>query len=269
LQLGHITLLTDYGPGNSFVGSLHAAILQIAPEARIIDLDHSVPAFDVRVGALRLEGLLPIAPEGVHVGVVDPGVGGSRRPVLLEAGRNLFVGPDNGLLVWAVERWRTSCRAFVLDRTEFWRPDRAVTFDGRDIFAPVAAHLAIGIQADELGTRIAVDDLVELQRPHPTRLDDGWILVEVIDIDRFGNLALGARVEDLARLEIGGGSVAVAIQESTSEMKYGSAFSDVGEGEPLIYLDSTGWLSLAFNRGNAARVTGLERGERLKLRNAE
>jgi S-adenosylmethionine hydrolase len=141
---GCITLLTDYGYAGGFVGMLHAVAFSIAPAVPVIDLDHGIPPFDVRLGALRLERAVPYLPAGVHVGVVDPGVGGSRRPVALTSGGSAFVGPDNGLLVWAARRAGDLDQVVVLDQERFWLPSRSQTFDGRDVFVPVAAYLAAG-----------------------------------------------------------------------------------------------------------------------------
>jgi S-adenosylmethionine hydrolase len=145
--------MTDYGCGAGFVGTLHAVAFRIAPDVRVIDLDHSVPPQDIRLGALRLERFMAYAPPGVHVGVVDPGVGGVRRAVAITAGPHAFVGPDNGLLTWAMEATSAGdTRAVVLDRPGFWLEHPSRTFDGRDIFVPVAAHLSHGVPLDDVGT---------------------------------------------------------------------------------------------------------------------
>jgi S-adenosyl-L-methionine hydrolase (adenosine-forming) len=265
---GCITLLTDYGVGNEFVGSLHAVIARIAPSARVIDLDHTVPAQNVRVGALRLERLISYAPEGAHVGVVDPGVGGARRPIAVEVGAHVLIGPDNGLLVWAAHRLQLEVRAFVLDREEFWLPNRGKTFDGRDIFAPCAAHLLLGHPPSEMGSPLPPSELVALPRPTVEAPSETDRIVEVIDIDRFGNVVLGVTAQDIAALDlsIGQGVEIVGGETKVIASSIASTFGDVDDQAPLVYLDSGGWLSFALNGGDAATTWNISLGERLTIR---
>ncbi|HEV8065497.1 MAG TPA: SAM-dependent chlorinase/fluorinase, partial [Acidimicrobiales bacterium] len=199
-----LTLTTDYGLEAGFVGVLHAVVFKIAPALRVIDLDHSIHPQDVRLGALRLERYMSYAPPGVHVAVVDPGVGGDRRPIAVRAGDNVFVGPDNGLVVWAAERSARGeeLEAFWLDNEEYWLAERSTTFDGRDIFAPAAAHVAIGTDLSRLGSRLETSSLLRLHRPVAVVNEQGGAELEVLQVDGFGNLQLGAGPETLGVIGI-------------------------------------------------------------------
>jgi S-adenosyl-L-methionine hydrolase (adenosine-forming) len=263
---GLLTLLTDFGWEAGFVGALHVVAFAIAPDATVIDLDHSVPPGNVRLGALRLERFARILPAGAHVAVVDPGVGGSRRPIAIEAAGHHLVGPDNGLLVWAAEHLGGTERAVVLDNPTYHLPTTARTFDGRDVFVPVAAHLLSGVTFGEIGSPIDLDQLVRLERPSVT-IEDGGAVVEVLQIDGFGNVQFGmgrVEVEDLGfrsgdRVLVqspGGGEVAAF---------FGEAFADVARGEAVVYIDSDEQLSLATNGGRADSSLVAPPGTRVRL----
>lgn len=253
-----MTLTTDYGHGAGLVGTLHAVAYRIAPSLSVIDLDHSVPPQDVRLGALRLERFMRYTAPAVHVGVVDPGVGSARRAVVLEAGGHGFVGPDNGLLLWAVDAVGPDVRAAVLDKQEFWLPDRSRTFDGRDVFVPVAARLAGGALLTDLGTEIDPATLVRLERPVARLRADGVAEVEVLQVDGFGNVqtsgdegtvaALGLAAGGEVRIGTGGGSDVLA--------RYGTTFADVAVGATVVLIDSDGCLAVSVNGGRADRLVG-------------
>lgn len=254
-----LTLLTDYGYSGGFVGILHAVAFSIAPSVPVIHVDHGIPAHDVRLGALRLERMIPYVPEGVHVAVVDPGVGGPRRPVAIEAGGRVFVGPDNGLCVWAARRAGAIERVVVLDDERFWLPHRSRTFDGRDIFVPVAAHLAAGAGAAAgllaVGSEIDPSTLVEIERPSFRPGDDGSVVLEVVQIDAFGNVQLSG---DAAAADAlgwrAGDQLEVTAGEVTVPALFGAAFGDVAVGDAVVLLDSDGCLALSVNKGSAAGV---------------
>jgi S-adenosylmethionine hydrolase len=261
-----IGLVTDYGYEAGFVGVLHAVAISIAPDVPVLDLDHSVPAADVRLGALRLERLVKYVPPAVLVGVVDPGVGGKRRPIAIGTTRHLFVGPDNGLLYWAAlaSAGGGDVTAVVLDDEQYWLPDRSLTFDGRDIFVPVAAHLAAGRPLTDVGSPVDTGALVALDRP-ASRLDGDGAHLEILQVDGFGNVQLGG--DRLVAEELGwkhgdmlelspGGAVAT----------YCSTFGDVGAGEALVLLDSDGCLSVSLNRGRGDSVLALPAGAVVTLR---
>src|SRR5215213_4993838 len=184
-----ITFLSDYGRDDDFVGVCHAVMARLTPDARVIDLTHGVGRHDVRTGAMVLRNTLPYAPAGVHLAVVDPGVGAERRAVALRCAEEdrLLVGPDNGLLSLAWERFGGAVEAVEIGRSPWRLEPVAATFHGRDIFAPVAARLAGGDALAEAGDPLDVDDLVTLDVPRP-RVDGDALLVHVVGIDRFGNL---------------------------------------------------------------------------------
>lgn len=256
-RYGCLTLTTDYGYEAGFVGVLHAVAYTIAPSVRVIDLDHSLPPQDVRLGALRLERFMAIAPAGVHVGVVDPGVGGRRRAVAMTAGSHSFVGPDNGLLPWAADACGGDELSVVeLDRPEFWLKRRSRTFDGRDIFVPVAAHLAVGVELVDIGTPIDPDTLFRLDRPRCAVAANGTAELEVVQVDRFGNVQLSGSQETAAALGLGTGDILELSSAGMAGVRatYGKTFSDVPVAHPIVLIDSDGCLALSVNCGSAAAI---------------
>ena len=270
-----LTLLTDYGQGGGFVGALHAVAFSIAPEVPVIDLDHSIPRHDVRLGSLRLARLLPYVPTGVHVGVVDPGVGTSRRPVAVAAGGRIFVGPDNGLLVRAAlaalamevpgpsrPGEAASPAAVVLDEERWFLSPRAATFDGRDVFVPVGAHLAAGVPLGEVGSPVAFGELVRLEDPVAELSDDGRsATLEVLQVDAFGNVQLAGDAALLDALALGPGDTVVVDPGDPGDRsvyaRIGRAFGDVAQGEPLVLVDSDGCVAVSVNGGRADTLLGI------------
>lgn len=256
-RYGCLTLTTDYGFGAGFVGALHAVAFRIAPSVQVIDLDHGVPPQDVRLGALRLERFMRFAPPGVHVGVVDPGVGSDRGAVAVAAGAHAFVGPDNGLLPWAAEAAGPPLRAVLLDRPQFWLEHSSRTFDGRDVFVPVAAHLASGRRLDEVGSEIDPAGLVRLARP-TALVDAGTATLEILQVDTFGNVqlsggetiieALGLHVGDPVQVQAGG--------LAPLEALYGETFASVARGRTVVLVDSDGCIAVSVNGGRADVLFG-------------
>src|SRR3954468_6519938 len=244
MMLPVITFLSDYGPGDEYVGVVHGVIASIAPDARVIDLGHGVPPQDVRTGARRLARALPYVPAGVHLAVVDPGVGGARRAVALRAGERWLVGTDKGLLIEAAGGFGGVWCAFDA-RVSPWRLEPvSATFHGRDTFAPVAAHLALGEEPVE---EIDPASLVRLERLGAS--DGGAIVLEV---DGFGNLRLDAEPGEYS---------SVAGRPVTP----GRTFRDVAPGELVLYADSDGGLALAVNGGSAAALLGVRAGDEVRL----
>jgi S-adenosylmethionine hydrolase len=260
-----LTLLTDYGVGGGFVGVLHAVAHGIAPGLPVIDLDHSVPPQDVRRGAHRLERLIAHVPPGVHVAVVDPGVGTARRPLAIETHERVFVGPDNGLLARAAERCGPLVGVTVLEAEQWWHLPRSRTFDGRDVFVPAAAHLASGVPLAQLGPRVDPATLLRLPDPVARTIAGGGVELEVVDVDGFGNVQLAGGPEALAGLDPG---QALAVQTATGphDAVYGGTFADVPEGELVCYIDSDGLPALAVRGGSASATTGLAAGDLVSLR---
>jgi S-adenosylmethionine hydrolase len=260
VQYACLTLLTDYGYSGGFAGVLRAVAFGIAPGVEVIDLDHGIPPQDVRLGALRLERVMAYVPAGVHVAVVDPGVGGDRRALAVMAGGRAFVGPDNGILVWAARRCGGIDRAVSLDVERYWLSPRSRTFDGRDIFVPVAAHLAAGVELSAVGSDVPTESLVELPRPGALRLDDRSVEIEVLQVDTFGNLQLSGDLATAADVGLRRGSRVEVRLEPTSAPPVRSIFcekfGDVPAGAPLVLIDSDGCLSVAVNGGDAAQMLG-------------
>jgi S-adenosylmethionine hydrolase len=268
--MGVLTFLSDYGVADEFVGVVHAVIARLAPDARVIDLSHGIARHDVRSGALVLRDALPYAPPGVHLAVVDPEVGGVRRAVALrcEQDDRLLVGPDNGLLTPAAERFGGVAEAVEISRSPWRLEPVSATFHGRDLFAPVAARLAAGEALGDAGDPLDPGELVVLELPS-ARLEDDVLIVHALTADRFGNVILDGSVEDLARVAHLGDVVEVAVKGGSRRARYARTFADVGAGELLVYEDARGNLALAVNRGSAFDELGLEPDAELRLRRAE
>jgi S-adenosylmethionine hydrolase len=260
-----LTFLTDYGLEDGFVGSCHGVAARIAPQLRVIDITHLVPRGDVRRGAAVLSQTVPFMPPAVHVAVVDPGVGTARRGIAVQAGAAVFVGPDNGLLSWAIQAAGGTIRAFSLTNSELWHHPVSPTFHGRDIFMPVAARLATGISLDSVGASIAPAELVAL--PVPTsRMRDGDVEGEVLSVDRFGNVQLSIASADLGMLGAApGGALVVRCGQHRLTVPYLETFAAVARGELVAYTDSAGLVSLAVNDGDAAQRLGLPPGAHVRL----
>jgi hypothetical protein len=253
-----LTLLTDYGRDDDFVGVCHAVIAGIAPDIRIVDITHGVPRHDVRAGALVLRNTLPYVPPGVHVAIVDPQVGTERRAVALrtEDGR-IFVGPDNGLLSLAFERAGGVIEAVDVTRSPHRLEPVSATFHGRDVFCPVAAHLASGDELAEAGEPLDPDELVTIALPKP-RTDGDALVAHVLSIDRFGNAALNVSHESLAGTGIVlGGQVEIRSGTEHFHAVVAQTFADVRQGDILVYEDAYRALSIAINRGDAAATLQL------------
>jgi len=254
--MGTVTFLSDYGLADDFVGVCHAVIARIDPEVRVIDISHGVPRHDVRTGALTLARALPYTPPGVHLAVVDPGVGAERRAVAVrcrEEGR-VLVGPDNGLLMPAATAFGGPLEAVDISRSPHRLEPLAATFHGRDIFAPVAAHLSAGAALAAAGDPFDVEDLVALILPSPV-LGEGRIEAHALAVDSFGNVQLDVTHEQLAG---SGLKLGHAARVQGEPAQFARTFADVGPGELLLYEDAYRTLALAVNRGSAAERLGLE-----------
>jgi S-adenosylmethionine hydrolase len=260
-----LTFLTDYGLEDAFVAVCHGVASQIAPDLRIIDITHLIPPGDIRRGAVVLAQAVPCFPPAVHVAVVDPGVGTTRRAVAVQAGDSIFVGPDNGLLSVAVAAGGGGLRAVSLTNRALWRETTAATFHGRDIFMPVAAQLAAGAPLDAAGAPVDVASLVTLPRPE-CRLTSGAAHLEVVTADRFGNLQLSLPGVDAPKAGlVAGATVTVAWDGGEATAPFVRAFGDVAPGELLGYVDSGDWVAIAVSGGDAARRLGLRAGAKVTL----
>jgi len=261
----YLSFLTDYGLEDGFVAACHGVAARIAPHASVIDVTHLVPPGDVRRGAAVLAQTVPYLPPAVHVAVVDPGVGTARRGIAVAAGDSVFVGPDNGLLSWAVTASGGAARAFSLTNTGLWLATVAATFHGRDIFMPVAAHLAADAELAAAGTEIDVTDLVTLPAPE-RRIRDCVAEGEVLTVDRFGNVQLTITASDAAEIGLNSGVTAlIRYGHHQLVVPYRDMFGAVAPGELVAYADSAGLVSLAVNGGDAARRLGLPPGARVSM----
>jgi hypothetical protein len=262
-----ITLLTDYGRDDDFVGVCHGVIRTIHPEAQIVDITHGVRRYAVRQGALVLRNTLPYTPVGVHAAIVDPQVGTERRAIALRAadGR-LLVGPDNGLLSLAWERCGGIELAVDVSRSPHRLEPVSATFHGRDIFAPVAAHLARGAALEDAGDPLDPAELTTVELPTP-RVEDGSVVAHALVIDRFGNAALNVDHQDMAGTGITlGGTVELEVGGERYLATYAQTFADVRPGELIVYEDAYRTLAVAINRGDAAATLALRPDSELRLR---
>jgi S-adenosylmethionine hydrolase len=264
-----ITFLSDFGLQDDFVGTCHGVIKRIAPEAEIIDITHGIPPQHVLQGALVLSNTLPYMPVGVHLAVVDPGVGSMRRPLALRDGEGrLYVGPDNGLLIPAAERLGGIEAAHELANPDYALQPVSRTFHGRDLFAPAAAHLARGVELGELGPPIAPETLARLDIPQP-EIDSGRGFASVLYVDRYGNVQLNLTREHMEQIDVSPGTRVEL--ECRGERYYAVAartFADARPGDILLYEDSYRNIAIAINGGNAAEMFAARAGDRIALRRA-
>jgi S-adenosyl-L-methionine hydrolase (adenosine-forming) len=262
-----VTLLTDYGRDDDFVGVCHGVMRSIEPDLRIIDITHGINRYAVREGAIVLSNTLPYMPVGVHVAVVDPQVGTERRAVALRTGDGrVLVGPDNGLLSLAWERCGGVELAVDVTRSPHRLEPVSATFHGRDIFAPVAAHLAAGAQLADAGDPLDPLGLAAVELPQ-ARTEDGTLVAHALVLDRFGNVGLNVGHEQLAGSGLRlGATIELETGGEHYLAKYAQTFADVTAGELLVYEDSYRTLAVAINRGHAASTLGLRPDAEVRLR---
>jgi S-adenosylmethionine hydrolase len=254
-----ITLLTDFGTVDYFVGAMKGVILSVNPAARIVDITHEIAAHDIEAGAFTLMGAYRTFPAAtIHVAVVDPGVGSSRRAILVSAGEQFFVGPDNGLFSYIYER-EPDVRVFHLSNENYFRQSVSRTFHGRDVFAPVAGALSIGVRPEAFGDEIK--DYVRLPRLVPVVTPAKTIEAAIIHIDRFGNCVTNLTPDHITEeMFAAGASVTINNRKITSYRR----FYGEGSDEPcelFVILGSAGYLEIACERASAARLLGAERGQ--------
>jgi S-adenosyl-L-methionine hydrolase (adenosine-forming) len=254
-----ITFLSDYGYADEFAGVCRAVIAEIAADAQVIDITHGLPRHAVRQGAVLLAHALPFSAPGVHMAVVDPGVGSERRPVALRVRdeERLLVGPDNGVLMLAADHFGGVEETVDLSGSPYRFEPVAHTFHGRDLFAPVAAQLALGTPLDETGEPIDPSGLARVELPEP-RIYPDRIVAHVVYVDGFGNAALNLTHEqlDATFLRIGD-QFTIDAGKSKLTVPFGKTFADVNAGQGVLYEDSSRSLALAVNRESAAELLGL------------
>lgn len=252
-----VSFLSDYGHADEFVGVCHGVMTRIEPRVRIIDITHEITPHDVRGGALCLARAVQYLPGGVVLGVVDPGVGSERRAVAVETEGGFFVGPDNGLLAPAVAMAGGAVGAVELTSDEHRLPAPGPTFDGRDVFAPAAAHLASGTPLGDLGAAVDPMTLQPGLMPLPD-VGEGAIEGEVLWVDRFGNVQLNLGPEELEGLGIERGGVAeLRFGDTQRVVRWVEAYGQARTDELVLLVDSYGLVSVALNQGSASGDTGL------------
>jgi S-adenosylmethionine hydrolase len=270
-----ITFLSDYGYTDEFVGVCHGVIAGRCPNARVIDITHAIPAGDVRTGALVLADALSYMPAGIHLAVVDPGVGArgprARAAVAVscaEAAQRILVGPDNGLLSLALERFGGAFEAVEISRSRERLRPLSRTFHGRDIFAPVAAALAAGAELEDVGVPFAPAALVAIELP-AAESRGGDLAAHVLRCDHFGNVVLDATPAEVEVMTGDDGvDVWLVVGEALHRARTAAAFADVPRGELLLYEDANGALAIAANGGSAAELLGVRAGEEVLVRPA-
>jgi len=261
-----ITFLSDYGHADDFVGVCHGVMARIAPDTRILDVSHGVPRHDVRSGAMILRRALPYFPPGVHLAVVDPEVGGERGAIALRTADEdrILVGPDNGLLSLAARRFGGAIEAVDLTRSPYRLEPTSATFHGRDIFAPITAHLAAGAHLATAGDPIDPDEIISLDMPL-ARAEGDELVAHAITLDRFGNVTLDVEHEELSMFGL---KLGHPMSVNGSRAVYTTTFADVPEGQLLVYEDAYRTLALAVNRGSAAEQLELELDAEVRIRPA-
>ncbi len=269
MKFRYITFLTDFGVQDDFVGVCRGVMRGIAPDTTVIDITHGIPPQAVTQGAVVLARAIPYMPVCVHLAVVDPGVGSARRPIAVrtDTGR-IFVGPDNGLLMRAADREGVEeARALTNPRYHLDRVSR--TFHARDIFAPVAAHLAAGAHFGDLGDEIASDTLVRVDLPEP-EVGEHKLLATILTVDRFGNLALNITREHLDRLGLTSGEwVELQFALDAYYAQVAETYTDTKHGQLILYEDSYGAIAIAIREGNAARLTAAGPGDQMRIRRTD
>ncbi|MFQ5759153.1 MAG: S-adenosyl-l-methionine hydroxide adenosyltransferase family protein [Candidatus Bathyarchaeia archaeon] len=258
-----ITLLSDFGSKDPYVAEMKAVILSICPETRIVDISHEIETFDVHMGAFILASAAPYFPQGtIHVGVVDPGVGTKRRPIIVEAEQGFYVGPDNGLLMLSARKEGIS-HAYNISNPQYMRPEVSRTFHGRDIFAPAAAHLAKGHSPFEFGTEI--HDYVLPKFAEPQLRNEGF-LGEVLHIDCFGNIITNISVRDLEKIGACEGCLLhVELKDKVLDLKLCSAYGQVPAERALAIIGSSDFLEISVNQANASQIFGVKTGDSVRI----
>jgi S-adenosyl-L-methionine hydrolase (adenosine-forming) len=263
-QTAIITLTTDFGLNDHFVGAMKGVLLDVAPDAQIVDISHAVQPFDILDGALTISQAYSYFPAGtVHMVVVDPGVGTARRPIILTGDRHLFVAPDNGVLSLIYDREERISVRHVTAEHYFLQP-RSNTFHGRDIFSPVAAYLAKGVDPERFGEEIT--DYVRFGVPRPKPVDERTLRGVVLKVDRFGNLITNITPADIPKLfESSPPSFKIALGSKGQVTRICANYAEGAPGEAFGILGSMGFLEIATNRGSAYQLLGAAKGSEVNV----
>ena len=261
-----ITFLSDFGLRDDFVGTCHGVIARIAPDARVIDITHGIEPQAILQGAIVLANTLPYMPPGVHLAVVDPGVGSGRRALAVrDAGGRIHVGPDNGLLVPAAEKLGGIDAAWELSNAAYMLEPVSRTFHGRDVFSPAAAHIAAGVDPAELGPAVEPETLVRLELPEPV-VEGSRIEATVLYVDRYGNVQLNLSRADIERAGIvAGRQVELDLPVDRYYATAARTFADARPGDIILYEDSYENIAIAVTGGNAAEMFSIRPGQHLTV----
>ncbi len=260
-----VTLLTDFGAADYFVAAVKGVILTANPNACLVDITHDIPPQDIESAAFTLLAGSAAFPDGtIHLAIVDPGVGSERRAVLIQLGKQFFVGPDNGIFSYVCDREEESGgkpKCFHVTNEKFFRQPVSTTFHGRDIFAPVAAALSLGTKPETLGT--AITDCVRLPPLHPTHSRDGKLSGRIIHVDRFGNCVTNLRQSDLPASKIAGLTLRVNGKSITKVQRF---FAEAANKETVFAIwGSAGFLELAATNDSAAKILSAKRGDAVRV----
>lgn len=260
-----VCFASDFGTHDAWVGVVHAVMIEYSDEVRVVDITHDVEPFDVRRGAVVAVTAVHQLPGLTHLVVVDPGVGGARRDLVVVTGDGTrLVGPDNGVLMPAAERAGGVASAWAIDPAAVGCPQPLATFHARDVLAPAAARVATGVDPASLGSLVDAGDLHP--GPFAAAHFEGSVLVsEVLDIDRFGSARIGVTTEELDGALTPGAMIEVTSGHTTLHIPHGRTFSDVSHGEPVALFDSSGWLTVAVNGGSAADRYGFDPGHQVRV----
>ncbi|UCG37150.1 MAG: S-adenosyl-l-methionine hydroxide adenosyltransferase family protein [Candidatus Bathyarchaeota archaeon] len=256
-----ITLTTDFGLKDPYVAEMKAIILSMCPKAVIVDITHEIGKFNIRMGAYVLASAVPYFPEGsIHVGVVDPGVGTRRRPIVIKTKQGFFIGPDNGLLVLAAEK-QSIMHIHELTNPQFMLPKVSHTFHGRDIFAPAAAHLMNGVTPEEFGSKIR-----KVAQPEFAKVTqrNGVLFGEVLHVDGFGNIITNINEKEMTQNHVKG-DINVELGRYKLKLKLCRAYGETKPLTPLALIGSHGFLEISINQGNAAEKFETKFADRIKL----
>lgn len=264
---GLICFTSDFGIGDTWVGICHAVIYRACPQARVVDLAHDVPPYDIRKAAAVAAAGVWQLPEAIHLVVVDPGVGGGRKDLcLVTRAGGVLVGPDNGVLIPALWRAGGLAEAYEIAPESLTFRQPLPTFYARDVLAPAAAALACGVEPAAIG----VPTSAELA-PAPfqrAREEEGTLVAAVVDIDRFGSVRMAVDPEDAQAAGLYGRQLELRVGHLVIGAPFGRTFADVPEGEPVVLVDSSGWLTLALRMDSAADRYGIEPGAIVRITSA-
>ena len=261
-----ISLTTDFGQADGYVGAMKGVILGICPQATLVDISHQIRPQAVRQAAYILGKTTPYFPPGtVHLVVVDPGVGSARRPIAVRTSRAMYVAPDNGVLTWVLDQDPTPL-AIHLTEASYRLPQVSATFHGRDVFAPAAAHLACGTDSREMGEAVPLSSLVALPALEQELQADGSWQGEILHVDHFGNLVTSLRFPKIETQSLDACSRFRVIVGNEQVRGLSRTFADVESGDLVAYIGSDGYLEIAVRNGNAAARLRVDTGDTIRVK---